>query len=125
MLVLFAVSYNRFKVKEAELRKLANKYEVAKYLLENGADPNSCDANGITILMDTIRAQNTQIVKLLLNYGANPNLQQINGQNAYHEAAYMGRKESPYDMLYLGQNFAYVFSPDVLKPRSENDGDST
>ena len=27
MLVLFAVSYNRFKVKEAELRKLANKYE--------------------------------------------------------------------------------------------------
>ena len=40
------------------------------------------------------------------------------------EAAYMGRKESPYDILYLGQNFAYVFSPDVLKPRSENDGDS-
>ena len=27
MLVLFAVSYNRFKVKEMELRKLANKYE--------------------------------------------------------------------------------------------------
>lgn len=40
------------------------------------------------------------------------------------EAVYMGRKESPYDMLYLGQNFAYVFSPDVLKPRCENSGES-
>ncbi|SHL25160.1 OmpA family protein [Xylanibacter ruminicola] len=34
MLVLFAVSYNRFKVKEVELRKLADKYEEIRSIYQ-------------------------------------------------------------------------------------------
>ena len=29
----------------------------------------------------------------MLGYGANPNVQEVNGRNAYHEAAFMGEKE--------------------------------
>ena len=38
------------------------------------------------------------------------------------QAAYEGGEDSPYDMLYLGENFSYVFDPDILKPRSGNSG---
>ena len=43
--------------------------------------------------MDAIRGCSKDSVKLLLSYGANPNVQEVNGRNAYHEAAYMGDKE--------------------------------
>ena len=37
-----------------------------------------------------IQGKDVEIVKLLLKYGANPNLQEINGRNAFHEAAEIG-----------------------------------
>ena len=39
--------------------------------------------------MDAIRGCSKDSVQLLLKYGANPNVQEVNGRNAYHEAAYM------------------------------------
>lgn len=51
MLVLFAVSYNRFKVKEAELRKLANKYEEIQsiYKAVENIDPTYFEFNPIYV----------------------------------------------------------------------------
>ena len=68
---------------------VAGKFEIAKQLLSAGADPNTCDSNGVTVLMDAIRGCSRDSVQLLLKYGANPNVQEVNGRNAYHEAAYM------------------------------------
>ena len=40
------------------------------------------------------------------------------------QAACEGREDSIYDMLYLGENFSFVFDPEILKPRAGDSGDS-
>ena len=40
------------------------------------------------------------------------------------QAAFEGTEDSPYDMLYLGENFSYIFNPDILKPRKETGSDA-
>ena len=40
------------------------------------------------------------------------------------QEAYDGGKDSGWDMLYLGENFSWIFDPKILKPGEENNGDS-
>ena len=40
------------------------------------------------------------------------------------QEAYDGGKDSGWDMLYLGENFSWIFDPEILKPGEENNGDS-
>ena len=58
------------------------KTEVARYLLEIGADPNAVSANGTTALMMAVRGGHTDTVELLLTKGADVNLRNQNGASA-------------------------------------------
>lgn len=52
----------------------SNQYDIAKLLLENGANPNLCDKNSITALYAACDNNNLKMVKLLLDHKADPNL---------------------------------------------------
>ena len=58
--------------------------EVIRVLLEAGADVNSTDEKGNTILMECVQNYEIPIkaIKLLLEYGADPNLKNQNGETA-------------------------------------------
>jgi 5-methylcytosine-specific restriction endonuclease McrBC regulatory subunit McrC/ankyrin repeat protein len=55
--------------------------EIAKLLLEHGADPNLKTKTGGTSLNLASMKGNKEIVKLLLEHGANPNLKDETGEN--------------------------------------------
>ncbi len=60
-----------------------NNYEdIVKLLLDNGANPNLQNNDGITALMITIAHGNQDIAKLLLDNGANPNIYSDNNDTA-------------------------------------------
>ena len=40
------------------------------------------------------------------------------------QAAYEGKTDSNYDILYLGENFSYIFDPEILKPHNETSQES-
>ena len=54
--------------------------------------------------MDAVRGKNVNVIKLLLSYRANPQIQEINGRNAYHEAALSGDKQIISLILNAGGN---------------------
>jgi len=51
-------------------------FEIAKYLLEEGADPNHVNKLGESALHQAADNNKVNVAKLLLKYGADPNLQQ-------------------------------------------------
>jgi ankyrin repeat protein len=55
-----------------------NRWGLCAWLVKNGADVNSIDLSGNTVLMGACLKGHTRIVKLLLHAGADPFLQ--NGQ---------------------------------------------
>lgn len=57
-------------------------YNIAKYLLDNGADVNSSDINGIDSLMVASKIGNYNLVKLLIDRGANVSALGPNNVNA-------------------------------------------
>lgn len=67
-----------------------NKLEDVAELLARGADPNTPDAQGNTLLMIAVLKGNTGLVKLLLDAGAKPNLRNRHGDSAIMLASYQG-----------------------------------
>ena len=61
-------------------------YEYVKYLLTQGANPNTTTDNGITPLMYASQAGSYSIVELLLNSKADPNIVPFDGNSALHAA---------------------------------------
>lgn len=59
-----------------------NKEEIAKILIENGANINVKDNTGITPLMQASVKEFVEIVKLLLEKGADKNAKEMNGRSA-------------------------------------------
>eukprot|EP00526_Cylindrotheca_closterium_P003225 CAMPEP_0113647790 /NCGR_PEP_ID=MMETSP0017_2-20120614/25322_1 /TAXON_ID=2856 /ORGANISM="Cylindrotheca closterium" /LENGTH=1578 /DNA_ID=CAMNT_0000559917 /DNA_START=812 /DNA_END=5548 /DNA_ORIENTATION=+ /assembly_acc=CAM_ASM_000147 len=72
---------------------LYQRLDVAKLLLEHGADPNISDKDGDTPLIDASMYGNTNIVELLLEKGADPNVCIKNGDTALYIASNKGHTE--------------------------------
>ena len=51
-----------------------NHYNIVKYLLENGANPNAQNRYGRTAIAFTVNYKIKDITELLLNYGADPTI---------------------------------------------------
>lgn len=60
--------------------------EIAKYLIENGADVNKTDGMKMTCLMWAANNQNIELVKLLLEKGADKNAHDNSGMTALKAA---------------------------------------
>jgi ankyrin repeat protein len=58
------------------------KTEVARYLLDIGANPNALSPNGTSALMMAVRGGHAETVDLLLAKGADVNLRNQNGATA-------------------------------------------
>lgn len=72
----------------------AGNIEIAKYLLDSGADPNSRTKTGRDTPLHRAAYQGHDVmVSLLLQRGADPMLQNSDGQTALHKAASMKRTE--------------------------------
>lgn len=67
--------------------------EVAKYLLERGADVDAVSSNGISALMMAARGGHYEMVKLLLWEVADPNLRTDTGETALDWAEKAGNTE--------------------------------
>jgi uncharacterized protein len=69
-----------------------NRPEVARYLVEQGADVNapSHNAQRVRPLHSAVAARNSGLVSLLLEKGADINAPQANGYTALHAAAHHG-----------------------------------
>ena len=59
-----------------------DKIEYVRVLLDNGADPNKFQWNGLPPLIPAIRDGEIQVARLLLEGGANPMLKGPDGKNA-------------------------------------------
>ncbi|TGM96696.1 ankyrin repeat domain-containing protein [Leptospira dzoumogneensis] len=66
---------------------------TVRYLLSQGADPNSTDLSGNSILMGVSFKGYSNILKLLLEAGADPDYQNPKGQTALQFAEMFGRRE--------------------------------
>lgn len=62
-------------------------YEIARLLLQSGADPNLCSLDEMTPLIQAIKSKNRKLIDLLLDSGANPKQKWYNGWSTLHEAA--------------------------------------
>ena len=66
----------------------ARTVEIARLLLEHGADVDAARGPGVTPLMSAAAAGRTECVKLLLEHGADPNARDLpDGRTALHRAA--------------------------------------
>lgn len=68
-------------------------FEVAKLLIENGADLNAKDRTGFTALMFSGQMGRPELVKLLVDKGAHVNAREDGGRVALMELAMLGRPE--------------------------------
>ena len=66
-----------------------NTGDIAK-LLARGADPNTPDEQGNTLLMIAVRHKNAELVDMLVNAGAKLNLRNRHGETAIMLASYKG-----------------------------------
>ncbi len=67
--------------------------ELAKILLENGADPDVADANGTTPLIYAVQFGHIEIVEELLKNKASIEITDLNGLSALDYAKQLGNKE--------------------------------
>lgn len=76
--------------------------EIAKWLLENGAEPNYSYANGYTPLLTAAANGYLEILKALLAHGANLHAKTGDGKNALNCAEERGHKEVAVFLLQQG-----------------------
>ena len=89
-------------------------YEMTKYLLDRGANPNIRNIGGDTALMWASEDNHTEIARLLLDRGAVIDVRDINGNTALMWASSQGRIEIVRLLLNHGAN------PNIR----DNDGDT-
>lgn len=69
-----------------------NQTNIAKFLLENGADPNlqATNPSKVNALHSAVARENYELCKLLIEYGVNVNARQMQNVTALHSAAHRG-----------------------------------
>ena len=78
--------------------------EVAKFLLENGANPNGCREEQFTPLMIAAERNAVVLLKLLLEKGADIAIKTPQGVNALAKAAYNENLEATKVLVEAGAN---------------------
>ena len=74
---------------------------MVSMLVENGADPNQADADGVTALIAAAEArQPPAAMRAILSTGANPNAQTLDGDTALHKAC-----RAPYAYFEMARPF--------------------
>ncbi len=68
-------------------------FENVKLFLAAGINPNARTAEGATVLMDAVVANDSRIMEELLNNGADVSATRDNGSTALHSAALVGNYE--------------------------------
>jgi len=68
-------------------------FDLTKYLLEQGVDPNVVDFGGNTVLMDLVFTGDLEMAKLLLKYGADVNHHNLRDLTARDFAEMFQRQE--------------------------------
>lgn len=102
----YAISWQDYDVEDYdELVETPTNVELVKLLLEYGADPNSTDQYGDTILGYTITQGYFESAKLLINEGADLNIEDEHGETPLFDAVYM---EDLNMVQFLLDNGAYV-----------------
>lgn len=81
---------------------LRNKTEIALYLLESGADPNSVNSSQRTPLHLAVDRNNPVVAAALLKAGAKPNLRDNDGWTPLHHAAAKNQLETAKAILAGG-----------------------
>ena len=76
--------------------------ELAKRLLEQGANPNQTLGNGESILTEASFFGDASIVGVLLEHGANPNWQSARGWSALHSACTHAEEECVHLLVSFG-----------------------
>ena len=71
----------------------SNNQEVAKVLIEHGADPNALDKDGQNPLLYALMNGQKEIAEFLIEQGPDPNVSDRDGQTPLHYAATFGYKE--------------------------------
>jgi len=96
----------RTKNWDDELLKAAENGNLIKVqtALENGANPNAKNKDGLTPLYRAARGGRVEIVKLLLERGADPNAKDNDGRTPLHIAVLNGRVEIVKLLLDRGAN---------------------
>ena len=67
--------------------------KLAKLLLENKANPNIADANGVTPLVYAVQFQNKELITLLLKYKADKNKKDNEGKSPYDHAVFTNNQD--------------------------------
>lgn len=112
--------YHATTYPQKKLRTLKD-YEIARYLLDKGANPNAYHPQGWSILHTATDLQNAKAVKLLLKAGANPHakitstLRRDYGWNCLHGATRDGNTEIATILLNHGLNLNST-TPDGQTP---------
>ncbi len=86
-------SCDTMKSKPIIFASATDQIEIAKLLIENGADINETDNTGITTLMEASSNGQLEIVKLLIEKGADVNKVNAYGETALAVASYYGHLE--------------------------------
>lgn len=81
---------------------------IAEVLLAAGANPNSQDRQGRTLLLIAVRYDNNPVTDVLLAAGAEIEIKARNGLTALMEAASLGRVSSVKKLLESGADIAVV-----------------
>ncbi len=96
-----ATEKSRSPLEQAVLR---NKQEIAIFLLDQGANPNTADASKRTPLHLAIDRNNPAIITALLKAGATPDLRDKGGWTPLHHAAAKNQLETTKALIAGGAN---------------------
>lgn len=81
---------------------IADKPEVAKYLLENGADINHADKTGVTPIIRATCCRSKRVSKLLIEKGCDLNCSDALGSSALHYTTLYGERELTTALIRAG-----------------------